>query len=290
MIVIQRMTIFESYRKIETMSKHKDLIQKMAILESAEKPYAIASVFSVTGSSSGKVGDKALFDINGNRIIGYVGGGCIENRIAATAKETLIDGVPRTVEIDLDSDEMNMGIPCGGYMSVIVEPQMVNPTLLIRGMGRVVEVLCQIACLLKFKVVVQTDENEKDRYPEANKIITEPLELEDIDFKVDYFILATHHRNDDKITFDALKKGIPYVGVVASAKKTRIIKSYLVENGISAEELDNFYAPTGLDLKAQTPEQIALSILSEMVMLNNKGSGVKMRTLVPDEIDEDISS
>ena len=66
------------------------------------------------------------------------------------------------------------------------------------------------------------------------------MELEDIDFKVDYFILATHHRNDDKITFDALKKGIPYVGVVASAKKTGIIKSYLVENGILAEELDNF--------------------------------------------------
>ena len=72
-------------------------------------------------------------------------------------------------------------------------------------------------------------------------------------------------------------------------KKTGIIKSYLIENGISIEELDNFYAPTGLDLKAQTPEQIALSILSEMVMLGNKGSGVQMRTLVPDEMAEDIS-
>ena len=286
MIAIPRMTIFESYRKIETMSRHKDLIQKMASLETADEPYAIASVFSVTGSSSGKVGDKALFDINGNRIIGYVGGGCIENRIAATAKETLIDGVPRTVEIDLDSDEMNMGIPCGGYMSVIVEPQMIDRTLLIRGMGRVVEVLCQMASMLKFKVVVQTDENEKDRYPEANDIITEPLELEDIDFQVDYFILATHHRNDDKITFDALKKGIPYVGVVASAKKTGIIKSYLLEHGISTEELDHFFAPTGLDLKAQTPEQISLSILSEIVMLNNEGSGVQMRTMVPDETDK----
>ena len=167
------------------MSRHKDLIQKMASLETAEEPYAIASVFSVTGSSSGKVGDKALFDINGNRIIGYVGGGCIENRVAATAKETLRDGVPRTVKIDLDSDEMGMGIPCGGYMSVIVEPQMIDRTLLIRGMGRVVEVLCQMASMLKFKVVVQIDENEKDRYPEANNIITEPLELEDIDFQVD---------------------------------------------------------------------------------------------------------
>ena len=289
MIAIPRMTIFESYRKIETMSKHKDLIKKMASLESAEEPYAIASVFSVHGSSSGKVGDKALFDDNGNRIIGYIGGGCIENRVAATAKETLVDGVPRTVDIDLDSDEMSMGLPCGGYMSVIVEPQMVNPTLLIRGMGRVVEVLCQMASVLKFKVVVQTDENEKGRYPDANEIITEPLELEDIDFKVDYFILAMHHRNDDKITFDALRKGIPYVGVVASAKKTGIIKSYLIENGISTEELDNFYAPTGLDLKAQTPEQIALSILSEMVMLGNQGSGVQMRSLVTDEKAEEIS-
>ena len=265
------------------MSRHKDLIQKMASLEIKDEPYAIASVFSVTGSSSGKVGDKALFDINGNRIIGYVGGGCIENRIAATAKETLRDGVPRIVKIDLDSDEMGMGIPCGGYMSVIVEPQMVDQTLLIRGMGRVVEVLCQMASMVKIKVVEQPDENEKGRYPEANDIITEPLELEDIDFHVDYFILATHHRNDDKITFEALKKGIPYVGVVASAKKTGIIKSYLVENGISSEELDNFYSPTGLDLKAQTPEQIALSILSEIVMLINDGSGVQMRAMVTDE-------
>ena len=268
------------------MSRHKDLIQKMASLEIKDEPYAIASVFSVTASSSGKLGAKALFDINGNRIIGYVGGGCIENRVAATAKETLRDGVSRTVKIDLDSDEMGMGIPCGGYMSVIVEPQMIDRTLLIRGMGRVVEVLCQMARMLKFKVVVQTDENEKDRYPDAIDLITGPLELEDIDFQVDYFILATHHRDDDKITYDALKRGIPYVGVVASAKKTGIIKSYLVENGISSDELDNFYSPTGLDLKAQTPEQIALSILSEIVMLNNEGSGVQMRAMVPDETDK----
>ena len=76
------------------------------------------------------------------------------------------------------------------------------------------------------------------------------------------------------------------MGVVASAKKTGIIKSYLLEHGISTEKLDHFFAPTGLDLKAQTPEQIALSILSEIVMLNNDGSGVQMRTMVPDEKDK----
>ena len=261
------------------MSKHRNIFKTITDLDASETPFAIASVFKVHGSSSGKVGDKALFDENGRRIVGYIGGGCIENRIAATAKETLIDGVPRTVEIDLDSDQMDMGIPCGGYMSVIVEPQMINPTLLIRGMGRVVEVLCQLASVLKFKVVLQTSEDEKDRYPEAERIICEPLEMDDIDFKVDYFILATHHRNDDKISCEALKKGIPYVGVVASNKKTGIITEYLLKNGISAADLKRFHAPTGLDLKSKSAEEIALSILSEMVMLKNGGTGEPMRDL-----------
>ena len=152
-------------------------------------------------------------------LLSYIGGGCIENRVAATAKESLIDGIPKTIEIDLDSDEMGMGFSYGGYMSVIVEPQMLNKTLFDKGMGGLTEILCEMASLLKFKVVVQTFEQDKERYPSAAKIITNELDLEDIDFHVDYFILATHHRNDDRISLEALKKGIPYVGVVASAKK-----------------------------------------------------------------------
>lgn len=259
------------------MSKHKDLFQKVAELERQQEPYVIATVFKVQGSSSGRVGDKALFDKNGDRILGYIGGGCIENRVASTAKETLSEGNPKIVEIDLDSDEIAMGIPCGGYMSVIVEPQKPNPVLLIRGMGRVVEVLCQMAKLLKFNVVIHTDEKERERYPDADNVLTETLEIEDLDFKIDYFVLATHHRDDDKISFDALKKGISYVGVISSSKKAEIIRSYLLENNISESEMNRFYAPIGLDLNSETPEQIALSIISEMVMLENKASGLQMK-------------
>jgi len=259
------------------MSKHKDLFQKVAELERQQESYVIATVFKVQGSSSGRVGDKALFDKNGDRILGYIGGGCIENRVASTARETLSEGNPKIVEIDLDSDEIAMGIPCGGYMSVIVEPQKPNPVLLIRGMGRVVEVLCQMAKLLKFNVVIHTDEKERERYPDADNVLTETLEIEDLDFKIDYFVLATHHRDDDKISFDALKKGISYVGVISSSKKAEIIRSYLLENNISDSEMNRFYAPTGLDLNSETPEQIALSILSEMVMLENKASGLQMK-------------
>tara|TARA_Y100000591_G_scaffold327894_1_gene353272 strand:- start:110 stop:910 length:801 start_codon:yes stop_codon:yes gene_type:complete len=263
------------------MSRHKDLFQTIAQLESDEIPFAIASVFEVHGSSSGKVGDKALFDETGKRIIGYIGGGCIENRVAATAKESLIDGLPKTIEIDLDSDEMGMGIPCGGYMSVIVEPQMLNKTLLIRGMGGLTEILCEMGSMLNFKVIVQTSEEEKERYPSAAEIIVDNLEIADIDFHVDYFILATHHRNDDRVSLEALKKGIPYVGVVASTKKTGIILEYLRKYGATEKELANFFSPTGLELNAKTPEQIALSILSEMVMLENGGTGNQKRNIKP---------
>ena len=94
------------------MSRHKDLFDKIGELEAADTPYSLATVFMVQGSSSGKVGDKALYDAKGQRIIGYIGGGCIENRVAATAQEAIAEGKPKTVNIDLDSDEMGMGIPC----------------------------------------------------------------------------------------------------------------------------------------------------------------------------------
>lgn len=269
------------------MSRDRELFDKIAELEEAETPYALATVYMVRGSSSGKMGDKAVYDHNGRRIIGYIGGGCIENRVAETAREAILDGVPRTVDIDLDSDLMGMGIPCGGYMSVIVEPQVRVPTLLVRGMGRVVEVLCQMARTLKFKVVVQTPEGEASRYPEASEVLTKPLEIDDIDFPVDYFVLATHHRDDDRIAWEALKRGISYVAVVASKKKTGIITDYFRAHGIADADLERFHAPAGLDLKARTAEEIALSILSEIVMHRNGGTGQPMRAASPDAAAEE---
>ena len=262
------------------MSRHKDLFQAITLLEKEEVPYAIASVFQVHGSSSGKVGDKAVFDSDGKRIIGYIGGGCIENRVAALAKESIKKGNPKTIEIDLDSDEMGMGIPCGGYMSVIVEPQMKDKTILIKGVGSITEFLCQMASLLKFKVIVLTTKQDKDRYPDASKVIVGNLEIQDIDFPVDYFILATHHRNDDQVSLEALRKGISYVGVVASEKKAKIIYEFLKKNKLTTKQLENFFSPVGLELNAKTPEQIALSILSEMIMLENKGTSNSKRVVI----------
>ena len=259
------------------MSKHKILFKEALKLENNEKPYAIATIIRVEGSSSGKVGDKEIFDEKGQRIMGYIGGGCIENRVSDTAIETLIDGIPKVVEIDLDSDTIGMGIPCGGNMSVIVEPQMIDSVILIRGEGRIVEVFCSMAKLLNFKLIVHTSKSNEELYPDADKIITEGLKVEDIDEKINYFILATHQGNDDKIALGAIRKGIPYVGVIASQKKANLIKEYLLDNNVSESEIKNLHSPIGLDLNAITPEQIALSIISEIVMLENRATGKQMK-------------
>ena len=259
------------------MSKHKILFKEALKLENNEKPYAIATVIHVEGSSSGKVGDKEIFDEKGQRIMGYIGGGCIENRASDAAIETLIDGIPQVVEIDLDSDTIAMGIPCGGNMSVIVEPQMIDSVILIRGEGRIVEVFCSMAKLLNFKLIVHTSKSNEELYPDADKIITEGLKVEDIDEKINYFILATHHGNDDKIALGAIRKGIPYVGVIASQKKANLIKEYLLDNNVSESEIKNLHSPIGLDFNAITPEQIALSIISEIVMLENRATGKQMK-------------
>ena len=255
---------------------HKELFNTMDRLKSENEPFAIATVIAVKGSTSAKTGDKAIYDRNGKRVIGYIGGGCVENRVGQTVVESLADNQTRILDVNLDSDDMELGIPCGGMMTVFVEPQQSSPTILIRGMGRVVEVLAEMAILLNFKVLIQTQEDEKDRYKLADQIITDPLDLEDIDHKIDYFILATHHRDDHKQALSALEAGINYVAVIASQKKAGLIKDHLKENNVSDELLARFHSPAGLDINAQTAEEIGLSIMFEIVMHRNSGSGEPM--------------
>ncbi|MDD9930248.1 MAG: XdhC family protein, partial [Candidatus Marinimicrobia bacterium] len=157
-------------------------------------------------------------------------------------------------------------------------------TILIRGEGRIVEVLCRIAKLLNFKMIIHTSKenihsskSNEELYPNADKIITEDLNLAEINEKINYFILATHHSDDDKISLEAIKKGIPYVGVIASQKKADLIKKFIIDNNISNSEIKNLHTPVGLDLNAKTPEQIALSILAEIVMIENKATGKQLK-------------
>jgi len=255
---------------------HKELFNTMDRLKSENEPFAIATIIAVKGSTSAKTGDKAVYDWNGKRVIGYIGGGCVENRVGQTVVESLADNQTRILDVNLDSDDMELGIPCGGMMTVFVEPQQSSPTILIRGMGRVVETVVAMARMLNFRVLVQAPEEEKGRFSSADKFITDPLELDAIDETVDYFILATHHRDDHKQTLAALAAGILYVTVVASRKKAELLLDYLKKNGVDDQALERFHSPAGLDLGSKTAEEIALSIMADIVRHRNGGTGEPM--------------
>jgi xanthine dehydrogenase accessory factor len=125
-------------------------------------------------------------------------------------------------------------------------------------------------------VLIQTPEEEQERYNSADKIIIDPLELNDIDETVDFFILATHHKDDHKQTLAALEAEIPYVTVVASRKKAGLLLDYLKTNGVDDQLLGRFHSPAGLDLGSKTAEEIALSIVSDIVRHRNGGTGESM--------------
>ncbi len=265
------------------MPDHQNVFEEMAQLKQSNTSFALATVIEIKGSSSGKPGDKAVYDENGQRIMGWVGGGCVERIVGETVKEALADGMPHSVHIDLKGDDLLLSIPCGGEITIMVEPQQRSPILLIRGTGRLVEVLSQIGSLLDFRVVVQTPDEEASHYPHAHQVITENRDIDQLQLTPDYVVLAAHHPNDNLDALKALKLGVPYVAVVASRKRGRLIIKYLRENGADEQDLERFHAPAGLDLKAKTPEEIALSIMAEIVLLRNGGTGRPMRLVTSED-------
>jgi len=251
------------------MNKYYKINKKIFELDKENISYAVATVINVKGSSSGKNGDKAIYNNQGKRIMGYIGGGCIENRIGESAKETIIQRKNKIINLDLNSDKMEMGIPCGGYMSILLEPTIKIPTLMIRGMGRAAEVLCKMAKTLGFKVIIQTSKIEEEHFSKADLIINENKKIPYDKFNLNYFVLVTHHRDDHKISLEAIKNSVPYVAVVASEKKSSLIKNYLIENKLSKEQLSHFHSPAGIKINAKSPEEIALSIMSEIIIHKN---------------------
>lgn len=249
----------------------------MAAMVDRNESFVIATVISITGSSSGKPGDKALFDRQGRRITGWVGGGCVEKMIGDIAPEVLTEKTPRTIHVDLSSDNLLMGIPCGGEMDIMVEPKTDAPGLYIRGMGRVVETLADMSMSLGFRVTVHTPAPEAARFESVHKLLTTKAKLSELTELPDYAILADHHPNDTDLAREALEAGIGYVAVIASRKRAGLIREALLEQGIDESLLNNLFMPAGINLNAQSPEEIALSILAEIIMIRNEGSGDSLK-------------
>lgn len=256
----------------------KEIIDVLTEMREKGKPYAVATVVETIGSVSAKTGSKAVIDHDGMVVAGWVGGGCAESATCDEAMQCMKCGESSVIDIDLNDEVLGAGMPCGGSMRVYVEPVLPRPALWLMGHGRVAECICQMADLMGLKVIVNDPIISWEKYPAAERLITDDLDYEHLQPEAgDYVVIATQHKGDHESMKRALVSRAEYIALIASRKRSRLVLDYLRHEGFSEADLGRVMAPSGLDLGARTPEEIALCVISEIVLVRRQGSGMRMR-------------
>lgn len=245
-----------------------EFYSKMAELSEERKPFALATVVRVTGSSSAKQGAKAIIDSQGKIVSGWIGGGCAESAVRSEALKCMQQEKPELITLDMTDEFLGVGMPCGGKMDVYIEPVLPLPELLIVGHGRIAEVLAAMGHLMKFSVTVNDPGADRAAIPYADRLVTEDFDLTGtpIDSRT-FVVIATMHKNDHVWLQKALESEAAYVALIASQHRSKLVLDYLRATGMPADKVDKVWAPAGLDFGAANAEEIALSIISQIVAL-----------------------
>ena len=249
-----------------------DILDVLLKSRDKRRPYAVATVVETIGSSSAKPGSKAVIDENGRIVYGWVGGGCAESMTCSQALKCIENGDTAILEIDLNSEVLGAGMPCGGSMRVYVEPVLPKPALWILGHGRVSECLCELGNMQGLEVIVMDRIVEKESYPSVHRLITDDPNYTQLKpNKNDFVVIATQHKGDHRSLTRALQSEAHYIALIASSKRSLLVLDYLREQGLNEARLQRVRAPAGIDLGAKTPEEIALSVISEIVLVRRNG-------------------
>src|ERR1041385_6797630 len=255
-----------------------DLYSRAAELAAQRKTFAIATVVRVEGSSSARRGSKALIDSQGNILTGWVGGGCAENAVRSEALRCMRTQKPELITLDMQDEILGVGMPCGGMMDVYIEPVLPQPELIIAGHGRIAETLARLGHLMNFSVTVHDPSATREKFPEVQRIVSKDFGISEIVFGPrSYVVIATLHKNDHFWLQRALDGEAAYVALIASAHRSRMVLDYLLEEGVSPEKVERVWAPAGLDQGAAGPEEIALSIMSQIVALRRGGNAASLK-------------
>jgi len=247
---------------------YSELYSKMAELTAEGKSFALATVVRVSGSSSAKQGSKAIIDSQGKIAAGWIGGGCAETAVRTEALNCIQQQRSVLITLDMTDELLGVGMPCGGKMDVYIEPVFPQPELLIVGHGRIAEVLAKIGHLMGFSVAVNEPGAGRNWFPDDDRVVTGDFDLAETPIASRSFVvIATMHKNDHVWLQKALEGNAAYVALIASQHRSKLVLDYLLATGVSAEKVGKVWAPAGLDLGAATPEEIALSVMSQIVAL-----------------------
>ncbi|KAA0891791.1 XdhC family protein [Oryzomonas rubra] len=250
-----------------------ELYEEMARLARQGEPFALATVVAHSGSSPRKSGAKMLVRNDGT-VLGSVGGGRVELESVQAALSALGDGGQRTLPFVLTEEQ---GFACGGSMTVFIDPQGRRPLLVMFGAGHVGRAVTLLAHTCGFRVIVvdeRPDCSTRAMLPGADDIVCAPvrdafgqLTLNRESFAV---IATPGHLHDFDAVRGCLATEAGFIGLLGSRRKRETLLALLEREGFGEEQRRRIVTPVGLDIGAQTPEEIAVSIVGQLIQLRKK--------------------
>jgi xanthine dehydrogenase accessory factor len=235
-------------------------------LTGAGTSFAIATVVRCDPPASARPGAKAIVRRDGT-IEGWVGGSCAQDLVAREAQRAIETGTPRLLRLSpsagaesrqrADVVEYLMTCHSGGTLEIFIEPIVPAPLLRLVGETPIVETLATLGQTLGYRV----------EHSDRRNAIETPSTLEQ---GPAFVVVATMGTADEEAIEAALRSDAPYVALVASPRRAAVMRDYLTARGITSEQLARLKAPAGLDLGSQRPEEIALSIMAEIVQVRSR--------------------
>lgn len=250
------------------------IFQALVDLEKNNGAGALCTIIRSKGSTPRHVTSKMLVYPDGH-IIGTVGGGEVENRVIKEAVQAIDDKTPRLLAYNMANPERGDPGVCGGQVEIYVEPILPKPVLVVVGVGHVGKAVAHLAKWLGFVVAVTDDRPDfcnPKAVPEADEFY--PIPLEDLPSQLNitpwtYIVLTTRGMDVDVHGLPPLLTSkAAYIGVIGSKRRWAATTKKLLEMGVSTSKLKQIHSPIGIEIHAETPEEIAVSIMAEIINLH----------------------
>lgn len=267
------------------MAAKTDVMEIASTLKLKGEAFALATVVRTVSVTAAKAGAKAVIRADGSIEGGWIGGGCARVAVLKAAQEVFKDGAPRLISVQpldaleakgLSPGESRDGVrfarnmcPSQGTMDIFVEPVMPRPSLVVCGSSPVAVALARLGAAMGYVITACAPAIEQQAFDSADTriegyglAVNEPAER--------FIVVSTQGKGDEAALRAILAVSARYKAFVGSRRKMAAIRDKLMSEGVSQELLDGVKAPAGLDIGAIAPEEIALSILSEIVSLRRK--------------------
>jgi len=268
------------------MDRASDIHDLISAMKAKGESFALATVVRTVAATAAKAGAKAVIRADGSISEGWIGGGCARAAVLKAAREAIADGRPRLISVQPPDVLQERGVKAGdeqggvrfaknmcpsqGTMDVFVEPVLPRPQIVVCGSSPVAVAIADLGRRIGFAVTVCVPAAEQPAFADADRRI-EGYALPVNEDGARFVVVSTQGRGDEAALQAALSVEADYVAFVGSRKKAAALKKTLAESGVAPDRLARLKAPAGLDLGAITPDEIAVSILAEIVAVRRGG-------------------